>query len=96
MAGTVVLSVLKSTLVSTVVIFFCRSISYDECRIPDVLDGMLIVLAMYTLNFFHPGLLLPASVWKKPKKALENMSNDKDMEVGRSQFGKDISPPMWQ
>lgn len=27
--------------------------------ITDVLDGMMVVLAMFTLNFFHPGRLLP-------------------------------------
>jgi hypothetical protein len=26
--------------------------------ITDVFDGAMIVLAMYTLNFFHPGVLL--------------------------------------
>ena len=27
-------------------------------HITDVLDGAMIVLAIYTLNFFHPGILL--------------------------------------
>lgn len=27
---------------------------------PDVLDGAMIVLAMFTLNLFHPGYLLPS------------------------------------
>lgn len=30
-------------------------------RAPDVFDGMMVTLAMYTLNFMHPGMLLKAT-----------------------------------
>ena len=35
----------------------------------DVCDGAMIVLAFYTLNFFHPGFLLgKANVWTSRSK----------------------------
>jgi hypothetical protein len=36
---------------------FSSDIVADTCT-TDVFDGAMIVLAMYTLNFFHPGVLL--------------------------------------
>ncbi|OSD07746.1 RTA1-domain-containing protein [Trametes coccinea BRFM310] len=50
----------------------------------NVLDGAMIVLAMFTLNFFHPGLLLgKAAQWKRIEasragslEALEKQANE--------------------
>lgn len=56
MDGVVELSALKSTLVSP-----CSSFARcfaDILYELDVLDGGMIVLAMFTLNIFHPGFLL--------------------------------------
>ena len=39
-------------------------VSLKGCPHLDVLDGAMIVLAMYTLNFFHPGRLIGrADAW---------------------------------
>lgn len=35
---------------------------------PDFLDGVMIILAMYTLNFFHPGRLLGKNEDKEDKE----------------------------
>lgn len=36
----------------------CVSLPYKFARSTDVLDGGMVVLAIYTLNFVHPGLWL--------------------------------------
>jgi hypothetical protein len=47
----------------TTQVYFSQSLHRAHQRsvlniFPDVLDGAMIVLAMYTLNIFHPGVLL--------------------------------------
>lgn len=53
----------NGTIISTQVYFskfsFCVNKAKRSNFSPlDVLDGAMIVLAIYTLNFFHPGFLL--------------------------------------
>ena len=35
----------------------------------DIFDGMMVILAFYTLNFFHPGPLLFAN-WQQPVETI--------------------------
>lgn len=35
------------------------ALEINDTASTDVLDGAMITLAMYTLNIFHPGYLLP-------------------------------------
>ena len=49
----------------------------------DVLDGAMIVIAMYTINFFHPGILLghinPGH--RKNRKLVDESKDASDVEV---------------
>lgn len=42
---------------------------------PDILDGMMIVLAMYTFNFMHPGMLLQKTTLPSEKIAMDSRSS---------------------
>ena len=56
------------------------SIPSDRAVI-DVLDGAMIVLATFTMNFLHPGLLLGrGNTWK----ALRHQSKEKDAQYSGS------------
>ncbi len=55
---------------------------------PDVLDGAMIVLAMYTLNVFHPGFLLGrANVWSSANKTPSEADSDIPEMKARSRTG---------
>ena len=41
----------------------------------DVFDGMLVTLAMYTLNFMHPGRLLRATEQMQSSYALNSRTS---------------------
>jgi hypothetical protein len=51
-------------------------------NLEDVFDGTMIVLAIYTLNFFHPGIFLP----------LRDDSNSTLMGSDRSERGLNSTP----
>ena len=64
--------------------------------ISDVLDGAMIVLASFTLNFFHPGLLLGrGDTWNRKHYEPETKSLDTMTETpARSGEGeKDVKSP---
>ena len=58
----------------------------QTCALPisDVLDGAMITLAMYTMNFAHPGLLL-GRVKGLPKTRSEG-STGSDLNIGEVKF----------
>ena len=59
MVGTGELSQLKSFSVRFLSQLFVNQTENDcSPHLSDVLDGAMITLAMYTMNFAHPGLLL--------------------------------------
>ena len=58
MVGTGGLFQLKSSSVGFLSQLFVNKIENDFLFLSDVLDGAMITLAMYTMNFAHPGLLL--------------------------------------
>jgi len=41
--------------------------SYSCCFIVDVLDGAMVVLALYSFNFAHPGMLLNMNTSHSPE-----------------------------
>lgn len=46
-------------------------LTYQTDYLTDVFDGAMITLAMYTLNIFHPGFLLPQPTLTQKKTASE-------------------------
>jgi hypothetical protein len=58
MVGTGGLSQLKFSSVRFLSQLFVNQTENDFFSLSDVLDGAMITLAMYTMNFAHPGLLL--------------------------------------
>jgi hypothetical protein len=58
MVGTGGLSQLKSSSVRFLIQLFVNQTENEFSPLSDVLDGAMITLAMYTMNFAHPGLLL--------------------------------------
>ncbi|KAK0438671.1 RTA1-like protein [Armillaria borealis] len=49
----------------------------------NVLDGAMVVLAIYTLNFAHPGILIGRNMGRS-RSALDAEKNDSALELGRS------------
>ncbi|SJL17058.1 related to RTA1 domain protein [Armillaria ostoyae] len=49
----------------------------------NVLDGAMVVLAIYTLNFAHPGVLIGRTMGRN-RSALDTEKNDSALELGRS------------
>lgn len=45
-------------LFSKSILYSVHAIRCSSQRVPDVFDGAMVTLAMYTLNAFHPGVLL--------------------------------------
>ena len=58
-----------------------RTLGYSH-TIEDIFDGAMIVLAMYTLNFFHPALLLGnADKWGDKEVDYIQTSDDSAVEL---------------
>ena len=51
----------------------------------DIFDGMMVILAFYTLNFFHPGPLLFAN-WQQPVETIAVQADQETLERLRTEL----------